>query len=84
MYERSPFDDENYIYELKLDGVRCIAYLTKNGTDLRNKRTQRLLPKFPELENIHKQIKKDCILEGRLYIFKDGMTSFFEMQLASK
>lgn len=25
LYETDPFDDENCIYELKLDGIRCIA-----------------------------------------------------------
>ena len=27
LYETQPFDDENYIYELKLDGIRCLAYI---------------------------------------------------------
>ena len=60
-HEQPPFDDDDYIYELKLDGIRCIAHLTKTSTDLRNKRTQKLLPKFPELTQLHKQIKKSCI-----------------------
>ena len=24
---KEPFDDDNYIYELKLDGIRCMAYI---------------------------------------------------------
>ena len=24
---KEPFDDDNYIYELKLDGIRCVAYI---------------------------------------------------------
>ena len=31
--EKEPFDDENYIFELKLDGIRAIAYLEKDGQD---------------------------------------------------
>mgnify|MGYP000438438287 FL=1 len=32
------FDSADYIYELKWDGERCIAYLDpKTGTELRNK-----------------------------------------------
>ncbi len=27
LYETDPFDDEEYIYELKLDGIRCVAYI---------------------------------------------------------
>ena len=31
--EGEPFDSEEYIYELKLDGERCIAYLDKDKTE---------------------------------------------------
>lgn len=75
-----PFDDPDYFYELKLDGIRCIAYLDDSGTDLRNKRNIRLLPKVPELSEIHKQVKKSCILDGELAVIKDGRTNFNEIQ----
>ena len=59
--EAPAFDDPNYIYELKLDGERAIVFLDKSGTKLRNKRNKRMLPVFPELNNIHKQVNKRCI-----------------------
>ena len=50
--EGEAFDSEDYIYELKLDGERCVAYLDPDsGTDLHNKRNIRMLPKVPELAN---------------------------------
>ncbi|MDF2611429.1 MAG: dependent ligase [Lachnospiraceae bacterium] len=75
-----PFDSPDYIYELKLDGIRCIAYLDQTGTDLRNKRNVLLLPKFPELNNIHQFVKDRCILDGELVILKKGVPDFFELQ----
>jgi len=60
------FDSPDYIYELKLDGERCIAYLDKEVTELRNKRNVKMLTKVPELANIHKQVKKRCILDGEI------------------
>ena len=27
---KEPFDDKDYIYELKLDGIRCIAHIGKD------------------------------------------------------
>lgn len=81
--ESEPFDNPDYIYELKLDGDRCIAYLSKMGTELRNKRNIRMLPKVPELSDIHKQVKKTCILDGELIIIKDGVPDFFEIQRRS-
>ena len=32
------FDDPDWIYELKMDGFRCLAYVDKNAVDFRNKR----------------------------------------------
>ena len=78
--EEPAFDDPDYIYELKLDGVRCIVYADGDYLEIRNKRNVRLLPNFPELKGIQKQIKKKCILDGELYIFKDGRTDFSEIQ----
>lgn len=77
------FDSEEHLYELKLDGIRCIAYLDKNGVELRNKRNDILLEKYPELKNIHKQIKKRCILDGELIVIENGKPNFFELQRRS-
>ena len=55
--EGNPFDDAGYVYELKLDGERCIAYLAPDtGTDLRNKRNMKMLPKVPELDNYYHKV----------------------------
>jgi len=77
------FDSPDYIYELKLDGERCIAYLDKDGTELRNKRNIRMLMTVPELSDIHKQVKCRCILDGELIVIKDGKPDFFEIQRRS-
>ncbi len=77
------FDSEDYIFELKLDGERCLAYLDQNGTDLRNKRNIKMLSKVPELAEIHRQAKIRCILDGELIVIKDGKPDFFEIQRRS-
>lgn len=77
------FDSPDYIYELKLDGIRCIAYLDKDSTDIRNKRDFKLLSKVPELSDIHKNIKSKCILDGELIVTKKGVPDFFEIQRRS-
>lgn len=77
------FDSPDYIYELKLDGIRCIAYLDKDSTDIRNKRDFKLLSKVPELSDIHKNIKSKCILDGELIFTKNGVPDFFEIQRRS-
>ena len=81
--EGSPFDSEEYIYELKLDGERCIAYLDNNKTIRKNKRNILMLPKVPELAEIHKNVNVRCILDGELAVIKDGKPDFFEIQKRS-
>lgn len=78
------FDSEDFIYELKWDGERCLAYLDPGGeTELRNKRNLKMLPKVPELAKIHDQVSKRCILDGELMIMKDGRPDFYEIQKRS-
>ena len=78
--EIPPFDDKDFIYELKWDGCRCIAYLDKDGTVLKNKRNVRLDPIFPELNEIHRQVKKRCVLDGELIVLIDGKPEFEALQ----
>lgn len=77
---QEPFDNPDWIYELKLDGCRCIAYLEKDKTILRNKRNMELLPRFPELKNIHTSVKDKCILDGELVVMINGVPEFYELQ----
>ncbi len=78
------FDSPDYIFELKLDGERCIAYLDPaDGSDLRNKRNMKMLPKVPELSDIHLQVNARCILDGELVVLVDGKPDFREMQRRS-
>ena len=77
---QEPFDNPDWIYELKLDGCRCIAYLEKDKTILRNKRNMELLPRFPELKNIHTYVKDKCILDGELVVMINGVPEFYELQ----
>ena len=82
--EMAPFDDPNYIYELKWDGERCVAYLEPGRPpELRNKRNVRMLSKVPELAVISKQVKKRCILDGELFILKDSRPDFSLLQRRS-
>ena len=81
--EGDAFDSPDYLYELKLDGLRCIAYLDPQRTDLRNKRNIKLLPKVPELAQIHKQVQCRCILDGELAIIHDGKPDFYLIQRRS-
>lgn len=75
-----PYDDQDSIFELKLDGVRCLAYCDNNSVDLRNKRDMKLLPRFPELKSLYTGCKQKCILDGELNVLVNEKTDFYEIQ----
>ena len=77
---QEPFNDDGWIYELKLDGCRCIGYFGQNGTCLRNKRNMELLPRFPELKGLHHSVSERTVLDGELVVLRDGVPDFFELQ----
>ena len=77
----TPFDSEDHLFELKFDGIRCLAYLDPQvGTQLRNKRNINVNPAYPELMELHTQVKGRCILDGELVVFENGKPAFEEVQ----
>lgn len=60
-----PFNRKGFIYEPKLDGVRCVAYLD-HSTRLIARSGHDITRKFPELAQLHKQVKKPCILDSEI------------------
>lgn len=80
--EQPPFNDPDYLYELKLDGTRCLAYLDRD-TRLFNKRQIEITHQFPELAQLHMLVKHRCILDGELFIYHHGQVDFFASQRRS-
>ena len=81
LYETQPFDDENYIYELKLDGIRCLAYIDSKSVVLQNKRHKDVTAIYPELSQMSKCVKRRVILDGELVVLnKDGKPDFYALQ----
>ncbi|ERJ12882.1 non-homologous end-joining DNA ligase [Haloplasma contractile] len=83
--EEEPFDSDDHIFELKLDGIRCLLYLDPKAamTDLRNKRNKHLNNTYPELSQLHKQALDKCIVDGELIVMDEGKPDFYEVQRRS-
>jgi len=62
---KEPFDHKDWLFELKLDGVRCIAYLGRD-TRLQARSGQDITAQFPELQELQRQVTKPCILDGEI------------------
>lgn len=80
--EQPAFNDPDYIYELKLDGTRCLAYLDDSAC-FYNKRKLSLTHKFPELADLHTKVSHRCILDGELFVYHDNQVDFFASQRRS-
>lgn len=75
------FDDENYIFELKLDGFRCLAYCDKKKTILKSRNGKNLGEVFDELTKLHMQCKENCVLDGEIvYVDENGCPNFEILQ----
>lgn len=74
------FDHPDWIYELKLDGFRCLAYIDCGIVDFRNKRNLQMLPRFPELKEVSKNVRQRCILDGEIVVLTNGVPDFYRLQ----
>lgn len=77
---KEPFDSPDYLYELKLDGIRCLAYVSPEEVDLRNKRGLSLLAPFPELRILSSCVESPCLLDGELIVMSEGRVDFEAVQ----
>lgn len=75
-----PFDSTDFIYEIKWDGYRCLAFL--NGTTrLLSRNAKDLTPVFPDLARINQRIQSPgCLLDGEIVALRDGKPSFSQLQ----
>ena len=74
------FDSPDWIYELKMDGFRCLAYMDADSVDFRNKRNMQMLSRFPELRDVYRNIGDRCILDGEVVVLVDGIPDFYRLQ----
>lgn len=75
-----PFDSEDYIFELKLDGIRCLLYSDGKSVVLRNRKNNDMTSSFPELSDICGRISGKVILDGELVCLKNGKPDFYALQ----
>jgi bifunctional non-homologous end joining protein LigD len=77
-----PFDDPEWLFEIKWDGYRAIAFLEEGKVRLVSRTQNDLTAQFPELRNLPSSVKaKTAILDGEIVALDDeGRASFSLMQ----
>ena len=71
---RRPFDDHDWFFEVKWDGVRAISYVSET-LSVRSRNNMELLDRFPELEEL-KMLCENIVLDGEIIVFRKSKVDF--------
>jgi bifunctional non-homologous end joining protein LigD len=75
------FSDPNWMFERKLDGIRCVAFRTPERVRLLSRTAKELNRSYPELvEALERESREDFVADGEIVAFRRGVTSFERLQ----
>jgi bifunctional non-homologous end joining protein LigD len=77
-----PFDAEDWIFEVKWDGIRAISYIN-DEISIRSRNDKEVRYDFPELEEL-RTLAKDCVVDGEIVVMKEGKADFQALSERSK
>lgn len=76
-----PFSGEDWIFEPKFDGVRCLAFRRGRHLELLSRNRKRLNEAYPELiAPLMTGTPRSFVLDGEVVAFENGVTSFARLQ----
>ena len=73
---KKPFNDPNYIFELKFDGIRALLFLEPGKITIRTRKSVILNNNFPELLNIKNYVKTKVVFDGEIVTIINGKPDF--------
>jgi bifunctional non-homologous end joining protein LigD len=75
------FSDPGWIFERKLDGIRCLAFKADKRVRLRSRNDLSLNGRFPEIvAALEADPVSDIVLDGEIVAFDGAQTSFARLQ----
>jgi DNA ligase D-like protein (predicted ligase) len=75
------FSDPDWLFERKLDGIRCLAFKAEQRVRLRSRNDLSLNGRFPEIvEALETDPVTDVVLDGEIVAFDGAQTSFARLQ----
>ena len=76
-----PFDEEGWLYEIKWDGYRAIAYLNKGEVEIQSRNNKSFNEKFYPVHNALQHWKINAVLDGEIIVASDkGISNFGNLQ----
>jgi DNA ligase D-like protein (predicted ligase) len=73
-----PFDDPAWLFEIKWDGTRALAFVEDGDYRLLNRKKNDSRPRYPELD-VLRTLPPGTILDGEIAVLVDGRPSFHGM-----
>lgn len=78
---KQPFDDEDWIFEIKWDGYRALALIEQGKVQLRSRNQLLWNEKFPSILHALEKIKETAILDGEVVALDaEGKPDFQRLQ----
>ena len=71
-----PFDDPDYYYQVKWDGVRILAFIENGRVRLQNRKGHCRSAQYPELQRLSEICKPDALLDGEVVVMESGRPNF--------
>lgn len=76
-----PVDDENWLYEIKWDGYRALAFMNKNKLELKSRNDKSFNEKFYPVYQALKEWGINAIIDGEIVVVNEkGMANFGALQ----
>ncbi|MBC7829121.1 MAG: DNA ligase D [Chitinophagaceae bacterium] len=76
-----PFNDPAWIYEVKWDGYRTLAYLNKGKVELRSRNNNSFIEKFYPVYEALQEWNIDAIIDGEIVVVNEkGLSQFSSLQ----
>ncbi len=72
-----PFDDEGWVYEVKWDGYRAVAFMNNGEVELKSRNDKSFNEKFYPIYDALKALKLDAILDGEVVVLGESGTANF-------
>jgi DNA ligase D-like protein (predicted ligase)/DNA ligase D-like protein (predicted 3'-phosphoesterase) len=69
-----PFSGKDWIFEVKWDGFRAIAYV-EEPFSLKSRNTKELKKNFPELQELNK-LASNIVVDGEIIVMREGKPDF--------
>lgn len=78
-----PFNSNDYIFELKFDGIRALIYISKSEFKIINRHQKDITYLYPELKQLQNTIDGKVIFDGEIICMENGLPSFSKIQKRS-